>query len=65
MRPIKIHKLWNKARDKKKKKKNAAQKGEVVYMDVHVCMCVNLSSVYEERGEACKGSESDKRLVIP
>lgn len=35
MRPIKIHKLWNKARDKKKK--NAALKGGVVYMDVHVC----------------------------
>ena len=41
MRPIKIHKLWNKARDKKKKKKNAALKGGgVVYMDVRVCVCV-------------------------
>lgn len=37
MRPIKIHKLWNKAGDKKKIKKNAALKGGVVYMDVHVC----------------------------
>lgn len=34
-------------------------------MDVHVCMCVNLSSVYEEKEEASKASESNKRLVIP
>ena len=40
-------------------------KGGVVYMDVHVRMCVNLSSVYEERGKASKESESDKRSVIP
>ena len=34
-------------------------------MDVHVCMCVNLSGVYEKRGEASKESESDKCFVIP
>ena len=28
-------------------------------------VCVNLSSVYEERGEESKESENDKRSVIP
>lgn len=59
MRPIKIHKLWNKARDKKKKKNSSARGKGWVYM------CVNLSSVYEETGEASKETESDKCLVIP
>lgn len=47
--------------------KNAAvrMKGGVVYMGVHVWMCVNLSSVYEDRQETSKESESDKCLVIP
>lgn len=48
MRPIKIHKLWNKARDKIKKINNVPLKGGMVYTDVHVCICVNLSDVYEE-----------------
>lgn len=50
MRPIKIHKLWNKARLKKIKKAVERIKGRVEYMDALVYACVNLSSVYEEKG---------------
>lgn len=65
MRPIKIHKLWNKARFKKK---NAVEriKGGVEYMDVLVHVCVWICQVFmKKKGETSKEHKSDKCCVSP